>query len=121
MKRTSLASKFVKIAARSPERVIIGADVDLKPTPNSLDIIFESVVLPKPGGPYNKTWSNTSFLWLADWMNTFRFWQTLSCPINSSNREGRKFVIIGEFCSSIESFFALNILSLFSVIKSPIG
>ena len=35
------------------------------PAPSSDAIICESVVFPSPGGPYNKTWSKLSFLFLA--------------------------------------------------------
>ena len=37
-----------------------GPDVALKLTPNSRDMICASVVLPKPGGPANSTWSSAS-------------------------------------------------------------
>ena len=52
-------------AAKSPVFSRTGPDVCLKLTPISFAIICAKVVLPKPGGPNNKTWSNASFRLLA--------------------------------------------------------
>ena len=51
--KTSRGSKFVSNAARSLALLITGPDVDRKLTPNSLETICASVVLPNPGGPDN--------------------------------------------------------------------
>ena len=48
-------------------------------------MIVASVVLPRPGGPYNNTWSNASPLVFAASIYTFKFSLTLSCPIYSLN------------------------------------
>ena len=48
------------------------------------------VVLPKPGGPDSRTWSNGSPRPRAASMATERFCTTLPCPVNSRNRPGRK-------------------------------
>ena len=55
MKRMSPSSRFVKIAAKSAPFSIAGPDVTLICAPSSFAITCASVVLPKPGGPYNKT------------------------------------------------------------------
>ena len=41
---TSLGCRLVNKAAKSPALFIIGPEVDLKPTPNSYDMIWASVV-----------------------------------------------------------------------------
>ena len=51
MKKTSLASRLVRIPARSPARSRTGPDVCFILTLSSLAIIIERVVLPSPGGP----------------------------------------------------------------------
>ncbi|OPZ95595.1 MAG: hypothetical protein BWY72_02043 [Bacteroidetes bacterium ADurb.Bin416] len=51
MNRTSLGSRAVKTPARSPGLSSTGPEVTRKPTPSSLEMMLESVVLPKPGGP----------------------------------------------------------------------
>ena len=53
------------MAARSLAFSIAGPLVKLILTPSSFAIIFESVVLPSPGGPYKRTWSRASFLFFA--------------------------------------------------------
>ena len=55
-----LGSKFERIAARSPILSKLGAETLCKWEFISLAIIFASVVLPNPGGPKSKTWSNVS-------------------------------------------------------------
>ena len=55
MNKTSLSSKLVSKPAKSPGLSKTGPDVVFISTPNSLAIIYESVVLPSPGGPCNKT------------------------------------------------------------------
>ena len=40
---------------------------------------------------------------LADSINTFKFWHTLSCPTNSSRLDGLRFMAIGELFSSVDS------------------
>ena len=60
MKKTSLASRLVRIPARSPARSRTGPDVCFILTLSSLAIIIERVVLPSPGGPKKRTWSRDS-------------------------------------------------------------
>ena len=66
IKSTSFSAKFVSKDAKSPGFSIAGPDVIFIFEPISFAIILESVVFPSPGGPYNKTWSKASFLFLAD-------------------------------------------------------
>ena len=61
----SLSFKLASIAAKSPGLSIAGPDVTLIFEFISFEIIFASVVLPKPGGPYRSTWSRVSSLFLA--------------------------------------------------------
>ena len=84
MNNTSFSDKFVSKDAKSPGLSIAGPDVIFIFAPISFAIIFESVVFPSPGGPYNKTWSNASPLFFAASIYTFIFSFTLSCPIYSS-------------------------------------
>ena len=65
MNKTSNSDKFVSSAAKSPAFSMAGPDVILIFEFISFDIIFASVVFPSPGGPYNKTWSSGSPLFLA--------------------------------------------------------
>ena len=65
MNNTSFGVKFVRSAAKSPGFVIAGPDVIFSFEPISFAIIPASVVLPSPGGPYSKTWSRASPLFLA--------------------------------------------------------
>ena len=58
MKRTSRSSRLVRRAARSPALPMTGPEVARKPTPSSRAMIWASVVLPRPGGPANSTWSS---------------------------------------------------------------
>ena len=51
MNSTSLGSKEVRSPAKSPGLSNTGPEVILKPTPSSLAMIFDNVVLPSPGGP----------------------------------------------------------------------
>ena len=46
---------FVNIPAKSPARSITGPDACLIFTFSSLEMMLAKVVLPKPGGPNNKT------------------------------------------------------------------
>src|SRR6059036_1396132 len=60
MNSTSRSSRLVSSAARSPALAITGPDVARKFTPSSRATICASVVLPRPGGPTNSTWSSAS-------------------------------------------------------------
>ena len=51
MKSTSRSPRFVRSAARSPERSMAGPDVMRKFTLSSLAMMPARVVLPRPGGP----------------------------------------------------------------------
>ena len=62
MNRTSRSSSEVRIAARSPARSMAGPEAYLTLTPSSRAMIVASVVLPRPGGPYRRTWSAASSL-----------------------------------------------------------
>ena len=59
------AERFVNKAAKSPCFSIAGPEVIRIFEFISFAIIFESVVFPRPGGPYNKTWSKESPLFFA--------------------------------------------------------
>src|SRR6187402_3215333 len=89
MKRTSPSSRLVSRAARSPDLAMTGPDVARKPTPSSREMIWASVVLPRPGGPKNRTWSSASPRAFAAWMKTRRLSRAPFCPTNSSSVRGR--------------------------------
>ena len=89
---TSFGVKFVNNAARSPGFVIAGPDVIFNFAPISFAIIPASVVLPSPGGPYNKTWSSDSPLCFAASIYTFMLSFTFVCPMYSSSICGRNVV-----------------------------
>ena len=75
--------------ARSPGLSSTGPEVILKPTPSSLAMMLESVVLPRPGGPCSSTWSSASPRRRAALTKMRRLSTTLSCPLKSSKRRGR--------------------------------
>src|SRR4051812_36539561 len=52
-------------------------------------MIVASVVLPRPGGPYRRTWSAASPLPLAAWSRTARFDLTSRWPMYSPRVRGR--------------------------------
>ena len=81
--RTSPGSRLDSTAAKSPLFSKAGPVVVLILVPNSLAIIWARVVLPSPGGPYNKTWSKDSFLSLAASIKTRMFSLTSVCPTYS--------------------------------------
>ena len=72
MKKTSLYCIFVNMPAKSPARSITGPDACLILTFNSLEMILANVVLPRPGGPNNKTWSSASSLPFAASIYNFK-------------------------------------------------
>ena len=90
MNRTSRSSSEVRIAARSPARSMAGPDAYLTLTPSSRAMIVARVVLPRPGGPYRRTWSAASPLPLAAWSSTDRLALTSRCPMYSSRVRGRR-------------------------------
>ena len=110
MNSTSPSFRFVSIDARSPGFSIAGPDVMLMPTPISFAIIRASVVLPSPGGPYSSTWSRLSPLSFAALIKTDIFSLTLSCPIYSFRRFGRRLnsisVSSGENSGSVSRVFS---------------
>ena len=57
MNSTPPSSRFVRIAARSPARSSAGPLVGCMRAPISVAMMPASVVLPRPGGPANSTWS----------------------------------------------------------------
>ena len=71
MNSTSCGCRLVSWAARSPAFWITGPEVARKPTPISRATICASVVLPRPGGPWNSTWSSASPRDLAAAMKIF--------------------------------------------------
>src|ERR1044072_6264253 len=89
MNRTSPSSRLVSKAATSPDLAITGPEVARNPTPISRATICARVVLPRPGGPKNRTWSSASPRALAASMNTLRFSRAAFCPTNSSSVFGR--------------------------------
>ena len=54
------ASRFVRIAARSPARSSTGPEVDFRAAPISWATTLARVVLPRPGGPKISVWSRGS-------------------------------------------------------------
>ena len=101
----------VNIPARSPGLSSTGPLVSLNPTPNSLAMMFDRVVLPSPGGPCSNVWSRGSPLYFAASTNTSRFSTTFCCPLKSLNESGRK--------AFSKSFSAPDVL-LFLISKSSI-
>src|SRR5262249_27852763 len=89
MKSTSRSSRLVSSAARSPAFAITGPDVARKFTPGPRATICAKVVLPRPGGPTNSTWSSASRRARAASMNTLRFERACCWPMNSPSRCGR--------------------------------
>src|SRR5690606_21614904 len=89
MNRTSRSSRLVRSAARSPALAITGPEVERKLTPSSRAMICASVVLPRPGGPTNSTWSSASPRFFAASMNIFRLARAAAWPTNSSSDCGR--------------------------------
>jgi hypothetical protein len=64
----------------SPAFSIIGPAVDLSVEPISFATMFDSVVLPTPGGPVSKMWSSASRRRSAAVMKTRRLSLTFFCP-----------------------------------------
>ena len=89
MNSTSRSSRLVSSAARSPALAITGPEVARKLTPSSRATICASVVLPRPGGPTNSTWSSASLRARAASMKTVRFARACSWPTNSASVCGR--------------------------------
>ena len=89
MNKISPLSRLVNKPAKSPGLSRTGPELIFMPTSISLAIILDNVVLPKPGGPCNKTWSSASPRIFAALTKTFRFSTTLGCPLKSSNCLGR--------------------------------
>ena len=58
MNRTSPSCRSVSVAARSPARASTGPDVTRSPTPISWATMPASDVLPSPGGPAKRRWSD---------------------------------------------------------------
>src|SRR5713226_6026084 len=92
MNKTSRSSRLVNNAARSPALAITGPEVARKPTPSSRATICASVVLPRPGGPTNSTWSSASPRLRAASMKIARFLRACAWPTNSLNSCGRNVV-----------------------------
>ena len=83
MNSTSRSSRLVSKAARSPALAITGPEVARKPTPSSRATICASVVLPRPGGPTNSTWSSASLRLRAASMKIERLARACAWPTNS--------------------------------------
>ena len=112
IKSTSLGSKLVSTPAKSPGLSSTGPEVTLKPTPSSLAMILLKVVLPKPGGPCKRTWSNASARRRAALTKMRRLSTTLSCPLKSSKFSGRKAFsksrsLVVSCCSRISKFSSI--------------
>src|SRR5258706_8801531 len=97
MKSTSLGSRLVRIAARSPGRSSTGPEVWRRLTPISVAMMCASVVLPRPGGPNSSTWSSASLLPLAAWMKISSWPRIFSWPTYSASVAGRR---LRSICSS---------------------
>src|SRR5688572_20060341 len=80
MKRTSLGSRLVRIAARSPARSSTGPEVCFRFTPISRAMMCARVVLPSPGGPKSSAWSSASPRWRAASMKTPSSSRIFACP-----------------------------------------
>src|SRR5439155_5546097 len=89
MNSTSLGSKFVRMAARSPGRSRTGPEVWRRLTPISRAMMCASVVLPSPGGPNSSTWSSASPRARAAWMKISSWPRIFSCPTYSARVAGR--------------------------------
>src|SRR5262245_31287856 len=89
MNSTSRSSRLVSRAARSPALAITGPDVARKLTPSSRATICARVVLPRPGGPTNRTWSSASLRARAASMKTPRLAQACAWPTKSASFCGR--------------------------------
>ncbi len=92
MNSTSRSSRLVSKAARSPALAITGPEVARKPTPSSRATICASVVLPRPGGPTNSTWSSASLRLRAASMKIDRLARACAWPTNSDSSCGRSAV-----------------------------
>src|SRR4051812_41307129 len=90
MNRTSLASRLVRMAARSPGRSSTGPEVWRRLTPISRAMMLASVVLPKPGGPNSSVWSSASLRLRAAAMKISSWSRILDWPTYSSRCLGRK-------------------------------
>ena len=113
MNNTSPGSRLDNTAAKSPPFSIAGPLLVFKSTPNSFAIICASVVLPNPGGPYNKTWSNGSSRILAASINIRIFSFTSSWPTYSFKDWG-----LISFSKSA-SFFISAVTILSSIVVYP--
>src|SRR6266446_5361238 len=89
MNNTSLGSRFVRMAARSPGRSRTGPEVWRRLTPISRAMMCASVVLPSPGGPNSSTWSSASPRARAAWMKISSWPRIFSCPTYSARVPGR--------------------------------
>ena len=92
MNSTSRSSRLVRIAARSPGRSMAGPLVVWMPTPSSRATMLASVVLPRPGGPYSRTWSAASPRWRAASSRMARLSLTWVWPMYSARLWGRRLV-----------------------------
>src|SRR5882724_2995216 len=98
MNSTSLGSRLVSSAARSPGRSSTGPEVCLRLTPISLAMMWASVVLPSPGGPNNSTWSRASPRFLAASMKIWSWPRIFSWPMYSSSCLGRRALSSASSC-----------------------
>ena len=75
-----------------------------KPTPSSRAMICASVVLPRPGGPWNSVWSIASPRRRALSMKTRRFARASAWPMNSSSVCGRRArsAVLGQPCGAMK-------------------
>ena len=89
-KRMSFSLRLVSSAARSPGFSMAGPEVTRRLTPISLAMMPESVVLPRPGGPWSSTWSRGSPRSLAASMKIERFSLAFSWPMYSVSFRGRR-------------------------------
>src|SRR5258708_966767 len=98
MNRTSLGSRLVSSAARSPGRSSTGPEVCRRFTPISLAMMWASVVFPSPGGPNSSTWSRDSPRFLAASMKICNWPRIFSWPMYSSNCLGRRALSSASSC-----------------------
>src|SRR5687768_16376435 len=90
MESTSLGSRLVSIAARSPARSSTGPDVWRRFTPISRAMMCARVVFPSPGGPKSSAWSSASLRWRAAAMKTPSCSRIFAWPTYSESCLGRR-------------------------------
>ncbi len=116
MNSTSLGSRLVSSAARSPGRSSTGPEVWRRLTPSSCAMMCDSVVLPSPGGPNSSTWSSASPRFLAASMKIDSWPRIFSWPTYSSSARGRSARSTTSSCTPVTLAPTRRLSSSFSII-----